>query len=130
MSDQAKIYLATRGEYSDYRVCHAFARREDAESYSLGDEVLELVLHDGPVEVRYWHGLIGRCDQPERDGSWPAVANPAVYSELRDFDGDEKHATHSWDGERLYVQGWDKQLVMKVYSEQRAQHLAAREGVA
>jgi hypothetical protein len=35
------IYLATRGEYSDYRVCHAFARREDAEAYKLGDDVAE-----------------------------------------------------------------------------------------
>ena len=28
-----KIYLAMSGEYSDYRVRHAFARREDAEAY-------------------------------------------------------------------------------------------------
>lgn len=35
-----KVYLATAGEYSDYRVKHAFARREDAESYRLGDDVL------------------------------------------------------------------------------------------
>ena len=52
-----KVYLATAGEYSDYRVCHAFARREDAESYKLGDDVKELEVHDGPVEVRYWYDL-------------------------------------------------------------------------
>ena len=47
-----KVYLATAGEYSDYRVRHAFTREEDAEAYPLGDDVLELEVHDGPVEVR------------------------------------------------------------------------------
>src|ERR1035441_2640518 len=51
------IYLATSGEYIDYQVCHAFAKREDAESYKLGDDVKEMEVRDGPVEVRTWHTL-------------------------------------------------------------------------
>jgi hypothetical protein len=125
-----KIYLATRGEYSDYRICHAFSRREHAESYPLGDDVLELEVHDGPVEVRYWYDLDWRDDLGDRASDGLAAANPYVHSERRDFDGNERRVEHTWTGSYLNVQGWDKQAVMKVYSEQRAQYLAGQEGVS
>lgn len=126
-----KVYLATAGEYSDFRVCHAFARREDAESYKLGDEVMELEVRDGPVEVRYWYDLDWRADRPnERSGTAYTLANPYMDSELRDFDGNERHVQHTWSGSSLNVQGWDKALVRKVYSEQRAQYLARKEGIS
>jgi hypothetical protein len=38
-----KVYLATSGEYSDFTVRHAFAREEDARSYLLADDVMELL---------------------------------------------------------------------------------------
>ena len=127
-----KIYLATAGEYSDYRVRHAFAREEDAEAYPLGDDVLELEVHDGPVDVRYWYDL----DWDTREGDsrqvmGEPIGNPYISQpELRDFDGDERHVQHTWSGGiHLNVQGWDRDLVMKVYSEQRAQFLARKEGV-
>ncbi len=63
-----KVYLATSGEYSDYRVCHAFAREEDAASYALGDAVLELEVRDGPVEVRPEHTLPGGSQRPAGPG--------------------------------------------------------------
>jgi len=123
------IYLATRGEYSDYRVCHAFARREDAEAYKLGDDVAEFEVHDGPVEVRFWYDLDWDTREPEQQDAWPP--NPHIESELRDYDGDEKRAEHTWSGDVfLNVQGWDRDLVRKVYSEQRAQFLARKEGVS
>ncbi|MGH3203511.1 MAG: hypothetical protein ACRDP5_15870 [Streptosporangiaceae bacterium] len=127
-----KIYIATRGEYSDYRVCHAFARREDAESYQVGEDVLEMDLHDGPVEVRYWYDLDWRADLPARREikGLGRVPNPYTSSELRDFDGDGRHVEHTWTGRYLNVQGWDRQLVRKVYSEQRAQYVARQEGIS
>lgn len=122
------VYLATAGEYSDYRVKHAFARREDAESYALGDGVLELEVRGGPVEVRYWHDLDWDARKPDQDGSW---GNPGIDRELRDFDGNAKHVEHTWSGGAwLNVQGWDLALVKKVYSEQRAQYLARKEGIS
>jgi hypothetical protein len=130
MSEPTRIYLATRGEFSDYRVCHAFTRREDAEAYQLGDDVLEMEVREGPVEVRYWYDLDWHADRPDHKGAWPVVANPYVHSELRDFDGDERRVEHTWSGDWLNVQGWDKQAVMKVYSEQRTQYLARQEGVS
>lgn len=121
------VYLAMAGEYSDFRVCHAFARREDAEAYKLGDGVLELEVRDRPVEVRTWYTLTWRSN---------SKAKPQTYTEYRDFDGNERHAEHAWYGppERtadiLNVGGWDLALVKKVYSEQRAQYLARKEGIA
>jgi hypothetical protein len=126
------IYLATAGEYSDFRVCHAFTRREDAESYKLGDDVTEMELHDGPVGVRYWYELEWDARKPDdaEGGHGGFGANPYISSELRDFDGDDRRAGHKWSGAWLNVQGWDRDLVRKVYSEQRAQYLARKEGVS
>jgi hypothetical protein len=127
-----KVYLATRGEYSDYRVCHAFAKREDAEAYPLGDDVKELEVRDGPVEVRTWHTLQWNPAVPDRDASSPFASNPAVYSERRDFDGDEGAVLHEWRKVplALFVRGWDRDRVLKIYGEQRAAYIARREGVS
>jgi hypothetical protein len=118
------VYLATAGEYSDYRVKAAFTRREDAEAFPLGDDVLEMELHDGPAEVRQWHELHWNVKSADGRG------NPWTYSEPREFDGDEKHAEHFWHNGGLRVGGRDLSLVKKVYSEQRAQYLAGKEGIA
>ena len=125
------IYLATAGEYSDYQVCRAFAKREDAESYALGDRVEEFEIHDGPVEVRPWHMLNWRADQPDQEAeSGFYVANPHMWDMPRDYDDNERHVEHTWsNGIHLNVQGWDPDRVRKVYSEQRAQFLARKEGV-
>jgi hypothetical protein len=136
-----KVYLATAGAYSDYRVCCAFARKEDAEAYKLGDEVLELEVHDGPVEVRTWYQLTWRADRGahmNKDGG--GSPNPYTYAgEVRDFDGNDKHVEHRWSraymqetegNAHLQVGGWDLALVKKVYSEQRAQYLARQEGIS
>ena len=122
------VWLATSGEYSDYRVQHVFAREEDARAYELADDVQERVLQDGPVEVRTWHELDWRTWIPGRDGDSSRNANPYWSSGRKDFDGRESHTEHHWletiYGPRLQVGGWDLERVRKVYSEQRAQHLA------
>lgn len=91
----------------------------------------ELEVRDGPVEVRFWYDL----DWDTRKGDSQevmnvALPNPHIDSELREFDGDERHAEHTWSGAWLNVQGWDRDLVLKVYGEQRGQYLARREGVS
>jgi hypothetical protein len=122
-----KVYLATSGEYSDYRVQHVFTRREDAETYALGDDVMECELHDGPVEVRTWHTLRWYANSPDHEGDSYRIGNPWLDSEQRDWDGRPGHVQHSWHavGTQLLVEGWDLQRVRKTYSEQRAQRLAA-----
>jgi hypothetical protein len=122
-----KVYLATSGEYSDYRVCHVFTRREDAEAYELGEDVVEFQLHDGPVEVRVWHIMYWNPGQPDHEGK-PGyqLPNPHYFEDRRDYDGDPRHVEHHWVGAtpQFQVGGWDLDRVRKVYSEQRAQKLA------
>lgn len=135
MTDQSrKVYLATSGEYSDYRVLHVFTREEDAREYKLGEDVEERELHDGPVEVRVWHSLDWRSWTPEKQGSAYVVGNPDEEHELRDFDGREGHCEHHWERfpdrkALLTVSGWDLDRVRKVYSEQRAKYLAEKAGL-
>lgn len=130
-----KVYLATTGEYSDYRVVHVFAREEDARAYLLAGDVEEYELQEGPVEVRSWHHLRwvpGEPDTPQAPPGLPTDdANPCVWSDLRDFDGHPKRVEHTWRerrwGKILLVEGWDLERVRKVYSEQRAQHIARQD---
>lgn len=128
-----KVYAATSGEYSDYRVEHIFARREDAETYEGGDRVEEFEVRMGPVEMRPWHTLVWRASAPdlEKDGvRLDEPRNPFEQHWPKDFDGRPDYVAHHWAGppERtglvLHVEGWDPQRVRKVYSEQRAQCLA------
>jgi hypothetical protein len=126
------VYLATSGEYSDYRVQHVFARREDAESYALGEDVEERELQEGPVEVRDWHQLNWRPGHPDREGTDAHVSNPWHFTSQRDYDGRAAHVQHRWlthaqfqpATEVLIVEGWDLERVRKVYSEQRTMHIA------
>jgi hypothetical protein len=125
------VYLATSGEYSDYRVQHVFTRREDAESYALGENVEERELQEGPVEVRDWHQLTWWPGKPDREGDSNRVGNPFLFTSKRDFDGREGHVQHSWPETLetyLRVEGWDLERVRKTYSEQRAMHIASRTG--
>lgn len=129
-----KVYLATSGEYSDYRVQHVFTRREDAESYALGEDVEERELQDGPVEVRTWHMLRWNPGIPDREGDSLRVPNPWLITGRRDWDGRPGHVQHEWFTQtqfqppkrQLVVEGWDLERVRKTYSEQRAQHIAAQ----
>lgn len=126
-----KVYLATAGEYSDYRVMHVFARREDAEAYELADDVEEYEVNDGPVGVRTWHILMWDSAVVDRAADDVRSANPHEWTDRRDFDGRINRVEHRWDGHlngpRLVVQGWDLERVRKVYSEQRAQHVARQD---
>ena len=127
-----KVYVATSGEYSDYRIAHVFARREDADAYQGADQTEEYEVRDGPVEMRPKHGLIWSPGIPDREATSLALANPHESSWPEDFDGDERNVSHTWLGPPqrtdpvLQVRGWDLQRVRKVYSEQRAQHLAGQ----
>ncbi len=128
-----KVYLATSGEYSTYRVERVFARKEDAEAYELASDVEEFELAEGPAEVRQWHSIQWDTWIPDRGASDSHAENPNWYSEKRGYDDQPENVMHSWRDHEprgcrtLYVGGWDLDLVRKVYSEQRAQHIAKRD---
>ena len=131
-----KVYVATSGEYSDFRIEHVFARQEDAESSAGADSVTEFEVREEPVEMRSWHTLtwnpgLGDCERTSF-----ALENPYEQSWLKDFDGRPEYAVHHWAGppERtgpvLQIEGWDPRRVRKVYSEQRARYLAGMQTLA
>lgn len=125
-----KVYLATAGEYSDYRVVKAFTNSDHAWAYPLGDDVLELELHDSPVEVRMWSEIWWWPHEPDGDGF--GISNPNESHSQKDFDGRPDWVEHRWSHNNtgqsvLVVEGWDLQRVRKVYSEQRAQHIAKQD---
>jgi len=128
-----KVYVATSGEYSDYRIQHIFASREDAEAYEGADDVIEWEVLEHPVERRAWYEIIWSPKIEDRD-QIPGfrMANPDESSWPRDYTGnDSGYATHHWTSRGrevvLCVQGWELDRVRKVYSEQRAQYLAQQE---
>lgn len=135
----AKIYLATSGSYSDYRVHHAFATEKLAEAYASKvseGEVKEFELRDQPVERRAWYQLTWWPDIEDRRASSMATANPSIWDYVEDYNPDRK-LNHQWlehhmpgRPSTLRVEGWDRVAVMKVYSEQRARYLAEKEGIA
>lgn len=126
-----KVFVATSGEYSDFRIQHIFANREDAEAYEGADDVIEYEVLEAPVERRPWHEIIWSPKIPDRPGDGFAMANPHYAAWPRDYTGDPGYATHHWASRRqevvLCVQGWNPDRVHKVYSEQRAKYLASQE---
>ncbi len=126
-----KVYLATSGEYSDYRVRQVFARREDAEAYGLGEDVEEFELREGPVETRLEYHLYWSSWIPDREATLTAMANPWTGSDRLDFDDRPDRVDHRWTegryGRQLDIRGWDMDRIRKVYSEQRAQHIARQD---
>lgn len=117
-----KVYLATTGEYSDYRVVRVFANRADAEAYPIADDIEEYELTEGPVDVRPWHEITWRLNDRE----------PEQTHELRDFDGHPNNCIHRLCSSygrphALTVEGWDLTRVQKVFSEQRAQYVAMQD---
>jgi hypothetical protein len=136
-----KVYLATSGSYSDYRVRGVFAREEDAEAYELADDVEEFDLKEGPQEVRSWHTLRWEPHRPEPDYvvnfSWSPpegsrIPNPSEGDrpERRDYDGHPNRVEHRWVGYpgsgtygALVVGGWEIERIRKVFGELRAEWL-------
>lgn len=139
-----KVYVATRGSYSDYRIVGMFAREEDAAAYELGEDVEEFEIHDGPQEVRNWYTLTWYPDKPEPEYPTPAGyftgtpagtrANPYEdrYPERRDFDGHSRTVEHRWSRPYglletatgvLSVSGWEWEKIRKVFGDLRAEWL-------
>lgn len=120
-----KVWIATSGSYSDYRIVAVFTREEDADAFELGDSFEEYEVHEGPLEVRDWWTLRwfpqGQTGQDRHESV-----------QRRAFDGHPNYARHQWqkDGRHvpyLNVEGWDLQRVREVFSEQRAEWIARKD---
>lgn len=129
------VYLATAGEYSDYRVLGVFAREDDARLHPQADDVKEYELREKPVDLRYCYRIRWYPDYPdhaddERPVVWPNANPYEREGELEEYDGIP--VSHEWqtsaiagrDIRSLSVKGWDLAVVRKVYGEQRGKFLA------
>ena len=138
-----KVFIATSGEYSDYRIDHVFLNEEDAATYAQTKNDVgawdEYEVREGPIERRAFYCLSWWPHQADSRTTSGTLANPYVTDYVQDYDPNFK-LKHEWgkswhydEDQRkdvLKVEGWDKQGVLKVYSEQRAQYLARKEGIS
>lgn len=139
-----KVYIATSGSYSDYRIDNVFLNEADAKAYtdaqihgrSWADASYdEWDVHEGPVERRTKYSLMWWPHLPDKESSSTALPNPYTRDYTEDWSPVVTQLKHYWDHidvhdfDVLHVEGWDKQAVLKVYSEQRATYLARKEGI-
>jgi hypothetical protein len=135
-----KVWIATSGSYSDYRIEHVFLNEEDANAYTeacYDGGYASYEVHEGPIQKRPYYELTWWPHEP--DQSEPRErANPWTHSYKGDYIPSEhpKPAKHEWHKPTgnnpegfLRVEGFDHEAVLKVYSEQRAIYLAKREGL-
>lgn len=139
-----KVYVATSGSYSSYDVEHVFLKEEDARAWCDADignhherswneyDVLEAQpVYKTFYSLTWWPYL---DDHEEGPGAAP---NPRVISYEKVFLKDSRPA-HRWDEYKcgpydytgLRIEGWDRETVMKVYSDQRGMYTARKEGIA
>jgi hypothetical protein len=118
------VPLPDQDAEADHEPRYAFTRAEDAHAYSVGADVLTLEVRDGPVKTRPWHKIF-----------WVPPLEPHESCVEKDFDGRPGRVEYAWlrgdvgspPRTALTVEGWDAQRVRKVYSEQRAQHIAKQD---
>jgi len=138
-----KVHAVSSGTYSDYRVHALFRRKRDAEAaiiqlagsedfYSSGSlrvESFHLFDKGEPVVPVPWHALRvniwddGRTGEVEErnEAKWPWEFEATIQVDVRWV----RAPIHKNEGGRLEVYGTDLQAVGQVFSDNRAQVLAA-----
>lgn len=127
-----KVYLATRGTYSDYHVIGVFATRELAES--VGEEVEERELYDAiPRKLVSYEVTSMPWDRDPEPEIRKHVYYPWDY-EAEWFSASRRPKVSVWNYGQglsgLRVSGSDRDVVAKAFRDRRAEMLAEREGVA
>ncbi len=91
MSEPRKIYVAERGEYSDYGVICAFESEEDARAANVGDDIMEMVLYPPGVQPVETH--LG----------WTLNASVMKDGEVRDHAPAVRSTHHDWEVDTVPV---------------------------
>lgn len=135
-----KVYVATDGSYSDYQIKHVFLNEDDARTYAQSTHegnYSEYEVREKIPERRVFYHLTWQSHLPDCNKNSNHIANPHVWSYESDFTGDTMLAHHWYNRTAgpnqigtLSVEGFGREGVMKVYSEQRAMFLARQEGIA
>lgn len=124
-----KVYIITRGDYSDYHICACFSTRKQAE------ERLHLY-GDGDAEIEEWdldkaiilpEGLIPWCVRMNKNDGEVFTARHVPLDEFEDrnYITEEKLRGHFWyDTFEIYVLAKDEKHAIKIANEKRTQGIA------
>ena len=137
-----RVYVATEGSYSDYRVLGVFAKEADAKEAS-HDQYLTMDVYpamppavqayrmwadpfDGEVHTESYHDLYPWDYRYE----FFAHDRPRVEVNARNGKGPNKYEGRFDRPLLLTVSGTDPKAVQQAFSDRRGQLLAEREGIA
>lgn len=95
-----KVYVATSGEYSDFRICRVFARREDAENYRIADDVQEWEVEEHPVAIGTHYTLWWDPHRPDTESQDGFHANPWIFTDLGELPA-MRTVEHLWPTQPL-----------------------------
>jgi hypothetical protein len=144
-----KVYALSAGSYSDYRVLALFPTRKLAKEAAAAERLADSWAHDADVEEFYLydevpeHVTVWRIHQDLMDDGtegekreWAITELP--WSHYENIEALEKRPVtrfvrapiHQGRGGRLEVMGLDQTAVRKVFSDRKAEIVAAREGIS
>jgi hypothetical protein len=123
-----KVYMVTRGDYSDYGVVGLFASRELAQGYIVTrqadytpfNDIEEWEVHSEPVSQVVVYS-----------GRWSAKMPAIDFWHYTVDAGQCQEGTHQFlDGTGIQVQTFDKEKTTKIVADFRAQYLATEAGIS
>lgn len=128
MSDPKKVYVITRGEYSDYHICAVAATKEIAEklqkiySEDFWDDAIieEYDLNETRDDVRVFYDVTFEDDRVS-----------ACFNEYGEKESIRFYKGNKSQSDRLIVcvRARDEDHAVKIAQDRRAEYLAKKEGV-
>lgn len=128
MSELKKVYVITKGAYSDYHICAVAATKEIAEKLqkiysenSWNDAIIEEYdLNEARDNVRIFYDVTFADDRVS-----------ACFNEYAEKESIHFYKGNKWQSDRLIVcvRARDEEHAVKIAQDRRAEYLAKKEGV-
>lgn len=128
MSESKKVYVITKGEYSDYHICAVAATKEIAEKLqkiysedSWGDAIIEEYdLNEARDDVKVFY-----------DVTFTNEKVSACFNEYGEKESIHFFKGNKWQSDRLIVcvRARDEDHAVKIAQDRRAEYLAKKEGI-
>lgn len=121
-----KVYIATEGSYSDYRILGVFVTREAAAEVG---EVEEYELWDKPPKAVTSYEVHGWPNQGWEPNWEIHVLRPWDYG-YETYGHSGRPLVHEWPNGGMRISGGVKSVVEKAWQDQVARRRAVQEGIA
>ena len=129
MSESKKVYVITKGAYSDYHICAVAATKEIAEKlqkiysdeYSWADSMIEEYdLNEAMDDVRVFYIVTFEDDSVS-----------VCFDEYGEKESIHFYKGNKWQSDRLIVcvRARDEEHAIKIAQDRRAEYLAKKEGI-